>query len=48
MEQGQRKSNPGIGLNNMTERVEALGGNIHFDTEKGFHILISVKKREIS
>lgn len=42
----KKNPNPGIGLNNMTERVEALGGNIHFDTEKGFHILISVKKAE--
>lgn len=39
-------ANPGIGLANMTDRVEALGGNIHFFTEQGFRILISVPKED--
>ena len=34
----------GIGLANMRERVENLGGNIHFSTENGFHIFISIMK----
>lgn len=34
----------GIGLANMRERIENLGGNIHFSTQHGFHILISVMK----
>jgi signal transduction histidine kinase len=34
----------GIGLSNMKDRVEALNGNIHFFTEKGFRILISIPK----
>lgn len=36
----------GIGLANMRERIENLGGNIHFSTEHGFRILISVMKGE--
>lgn len=36
----------GIGLNNMKERVETLQGSIHFKYEKGFQILISVRKEE--
>lgn len=38
--------NPGIGLSNMTDRVEALGGTIHFFTERGFRILISVPRKQ--
>ena len=34
----------GIGLSNMRERVEALGGPIAFLTDKGFEIRISVPK----
>ena len=34
----------GIGLSNMRERVEALGGTIAFLTDKGFEIRISVPK----
>ena len=34
----------GIGLSNMWERVEALGGTIAFLTDKGFEIRISVPK----
>lgn len=36
--------NPGIGLSNITDRAEALGGNAHFFTEKGFRILVSLPK----
>ena len=35
---------PGIGLINMKERVENLGGTIHFKNENGFCIFITVKK----
>lgn len=35
---------PGIGLLNMRERVENLGGTIHFHNEKGFQIFISIRK----
>ena len=34
----------GIGLSNMRDRVEALGGTISFLTDKGFEIRISVPK----
>jgi signal transduction histidine kinase len=40
----RRNENPGIGLTNMTDRVEALHGTIRFLTEKGFRILISIPK----
>lgn len=35
---------PGIGLSNMRQRVESLGGNIHFRTDAGFAIIVSVRK----
>ena len=35
----------GIGLYNMRERVEGLGGTIHFSDEQGFRIMISIKKQ---
>lgn len=34
----------GIGLKNITERIDALGGNIHITIHNGFHIFISVPK----
>lgn len=34
----------GIGLSNMRERVDALGGTLTIHTEKGFHIFISIPK----
>lgn len=37
---------PGIGLINMRERVEALNGRIHIHTEKGFKIQITIQKAE--
>lgn len=36
----------GIGLSNMRERVEALGGTIRIDWEEGFRIFISIRKNE--
>lgn len=36
----------GIGLSNMKERVHDLGGSIHFSTENGFCINISILKKE--
>ncbi len=36
----------GIGLKNMEERVSSLGGNIHFSTEHGFRIFISILKKD--
>lgn len=37
-------SSSGIGLDNMRQRVENLNGSIHFSTEKGFKIMISIPK----
>lgn len=34
----------GIGLKNITERINALGGNINISISNGFHIFISVPK----
>ena len=36
--------NSGIGLSNMIDRVQALGGTINFKTDTGFSIMISIKK----
>lgn len=38
-------SENGIGLYNMRERVEELGGVIHFSGEQGFRIVITIQKR---
>lgn len=38
----------GIGLHNMQERIELLGGSIQFHTEDGFRIFISVPKTSFS
>lgn len=37
--------NGGIGLNNMRERVEALGGIFRVHTENGFHISFSIPRK---
>ena len=42
--QSSESDTPGIGLTNMRQRVEALGGNIHFRTEAGFAIMVSIRK----
>lgn len=36
----------GIGLSNMRDRVEALDGIFRIHTEKGFHIFMSIPKKE--
>lgn len=36
----------GIGLSNMRDRVEALDGTFRIHTEKGFHIFLSIPKKE--
>ena len=43
---GEPYADKGLGLYNMRERVESLGGMIRFRTQQGFHILISIKKQE--
>ena len=35
----------GIGLSNMTERVHAIHGIIHINTQKGFRIFVSIPKK---
>lgn len=40
-----RKNESGMGLANMRDRVEKLGGSIHFSAENGFRILAAVPKR---
>jgi len=42
---GSYHSDRGIGIKNMIDRVEALGGNVHIGTEQGFRIFISIQKR---
>ncbi len=39
-----KNMNPGIGLSNMQERVESLGGTINFNIENGFKIMVFIKK----
>lgn len=34
----------GIGLYNMRERVQALGGTLHIHSENGFHIFVTIQK----
>jgi len=34
----------GIGLKNITDRVNSLNGNIHISNEKGFIVFISIPK----
>lgn len=42
----QEERNKGIGLENMKDRVYALGGNLYLQHENGFQIFISVPKTE--
>jgi len=37
-------SDNGIGIKNITDRVTAVGGNVHISTNKGFRIFISINK----
>ncbi len=41
---GSYDRNKGIGIQNITDRVTALDGNIHISTENGFRIFISIPK----
>lgn len=41
-----KDEHPGIGLMNMEERVEALHGHIHFSTDKGFGIMVTIPKEK--
>lgn len=41
-----RGDGEGIGLVNMRERVQALSGTLHISREQGFHIFVSIQKRE--
>lgn len=42
---GEFREGGGIGLSNMRERVRDLGGNISISAENGFHIFISIPKK---
>ncbi len=42
----QPKSEPGMGVSSMQERVESLNGTMYVDTDKGYQIFISLPKRE--
>lgn len=41
-----KNNRSGIGLQNITDRVEALNGNLNIDRNNGFHIFISIPKEE--
>lgn len=41
----QIRANTGMGLNNMRERTEALGGIFRADTSDGFRIFISIRRQ---
>lgn len=43
---GSSRTDEGMGLRNMTERVEALSGNINILTHNGFEIFISIPKED--
>lgn len=40
----QWHDHPGIGLVNMEERTEALGGQVHFSVEHGFGIMVTIPR----
>lgn len=39
------KSENGIGIKNISDRITALGGNVNISTDKGFRIFISIPKK---
>ena len=41
------KNTGGMGLGNMRERVEALGGTFTINNNSGFHIFISINRQEL-
>jgi signal transduction histidine kinase len=43
---GSSRTDEGMGLRNMKERVEALNGNINILTRNGFEIFISIPKED--
>lgn len=43
---GKNTTGNGIGLSNMRERAESLGGTFHIHTEKGFGIFLTIPKTE--
>lgn len=45
---GKNKSNSGIGLINIEERVNVMGGTLHINDENGFRIFISIPQRRLS
>ena len=44
----KKSDSPGMGLSNMRDRTEALGGIMRTDTDNGFKIFISIKKEGLS
>ncbi|MDO5575075.1 MAG: sensor histidine kinase [bacterium] len=42
----QSKSEPGMGVSSMQERIESLNGTMYVDTDKGYQIFISLPKKE--
>jgi len=38
-------SDNGIGIKNISDRVTAIGGNVHISNNKGFRIFISIPKK---
>ncbi|MCR5793350.1 MAG: sensor histidine kinase [Lachnospiraceae bacterium] len=41
-----KRTNDGIGLNNMEDRVKSMGGTISFSDEEGFKVLVSIPKNQ--
>lgn len=41
-----KEADPGIGMENMRNRAESVGGTIHFSTEKGFRVFVSVPVKD--